>query len=148
MDFKKLAPVLFALGLSVSAKAAAIIPLKLPTTSISIIPMIMPGSAIFPMTLPTVDAGIAVPMIMPSPSIGPLELPSPVRNPQPAIFAVEAQVPGRTRVLPVAHAVAVYELREITAVRVTTRVVAVAEEIFDGRREGVRAYALPVDRFF
>lgn len=65
MDFKKLAPVLFALGLSVSAKAQVIVPLKLPTTIVSIIPLQMPSRSILPLSLPTVDAVIIVPIRSP-----------------------------------------------------------------------------------
>lgn len=136
MDFKKLAPVLFALGLSVSAKAqvVGIVPVKLPTTIVSIIPVQMPGKLNLPLSLPTIDGVIITPIRSPyTPAYIPVS--EPVSLPiAPALIVGRAALPGAPS-LPV-----------VEAFVATTRNASKSLEgsgLFDGRSS-----RLPSEKFF
>lgn len=103
MHFKNFAPMVLVLGLT-SANAASI-PYKLPTTIGNLVPVALPGSAIIPMSLPTVNAVIAIPNApislpatpVPSIAIGPARLPgvpSPLPLPAPIALSVRRFAPS------------------------------------------------------
>lgn len=156
MDFKKLAPVLFALGLSVSAKAQVIVPVKLPTTIVNIIPVQMPSRSILPMSLPTVDAVIITPIRSP---YTPVYIPvsEPVNLPvAPALIVGRAVLPGAPSLPEVTAFVATpvkpSALAELNTlrdpVRGRERLTTPGAELFDGVREPSRASALPGEKYF
>lgn len=157
MDFKKLAPVLLAFGLSASAKAqvVGIVPVKLPTTIVNIIPVQMPSKLILPLSLPTVDAVIITPIRSPyTPAYIPVS--EPVNLPAaPALIVGKAVLPGAPSLPEVeaylakpAKAVipSLDALRDPVAGR--EKITTPGAEYFDGAREHSRASALPGEKFF
>lgn len=152
MDFKKLAPVLLALGLSASAKAqvVGIVPVKLPTTIVTVIPLQMPSKLILPLSLPTIDGVIITPIRSPyTPAYIPVS--EPVNLPvAPALIVGKAILPG-TPSLPEAVAVLAKPVKAVLpaledavlSVELHESHEAPAAHLFDGR-----ASRLPSERFF
>lgn len=118
--------------------------MKLPTPLGNIAPVIMPGTAVIPMSLPTVDAEIAVPVRVPTliersypislparpvPANGQVILPGvPSPLPLPVVIAVAAR--------PAVAIDSLHALRDSAIGREPIRIS--AGNAFDGRRESAR----------
>lgn len=150
--FKTLAPLLLVLGLT-SANAQIIsakLPMKLPTPLGNIVPVIMPGVSIIPMSLPTVDAEIVTPVRMPTFIEAPIPMSLPSR---PVPVNGRIILPGVPSPLPLPTVIAVAarpqkpalafnalnEMRDSAIGREPIRVN--AGDVFDGRRESARTDA-------
>ena len=167
MHPKNFAPILLALGLSVTAHAANI-SFKLPTVIGNIAPLTMPGVSIIPVSLPTVNAVIAAPSLAPTLTVSAIPAPAPVSLPVlPAAVIGQARLPAplviehftiekllddkladaAAEAFAAQHPAALNELRDAAAGRDPIRVT--PGNLFDGRRRQThRELELPSNKYF